>query len=127
DALLRAIRRAAEEVACRPVELTLSATGAPRPGTPAVVENLVFIGQEAVSNAVRHGQAKRVTVSLDYRADAMRLTVSDDGNGFDPEATRPGHYGLVGMRERAAHVRGRLTIDSAPGRGTTVEASVPVQ
>src|SRR5690606_16689105 len=82
DDLLRAIRRAAEEVACGPVELTLSATGAPRPGTPAVVENLVFIGQEAVSNAVRHGQAKRVTVSLDYRADAMRLTVSDDGNGF---------------------------------------------
>jgi signal transduction histidine kinase len=125
--LLRALRRAAEEAAAsRPVELTVSSTGAPRLGTAAVVENLVFIGQEAVSNAVRHGHASRVTVSLDYEADAMRLTVSDDGGGFDPETARPGHYGLVGMRERAEHLRGHLAIQSAPGRGTRVEASVPV-
>jgi two-component system NarL family sensor kinase len=56
----------------------------------------------------------------------MRLTVSDDGGGFDPETARPGHYGLVGMRERAEHLRGHLAIQSAPGHGTRVEASVPV-
>jgi len=123
----RALRRAAEEaVAGRSVELTVSAIGVPPTGTPAVGENLVFIAQEAVSNAVRHGRPSRVTVTLDYLHDAIRLAVQDDGCGFEPHHAVPGHYGLTGMRERAEHLRGRLTIDSAPGRGTLVETVVPI-
>lgn len=125
--LSRAMRRAAEEaVAGRPVELAVSAKGVPPPGTPKLGENLVFIGQEAVSNAVRHGRPSRVTVTLDYLQDTIRLAVEDDGCGFEPLEPVPGHYGLTGMRERAKDLRGRLTIDSAPGRGTRVETVVPI-
>ena len=123
----RALRRAVEEaVAGRSVELTVSAKGVPPPGAPAMGENLVFIAQEAVSNAVRHGGPSRVTVTLDYLHDAIRLAVEDDGCGFEPHRAVPGHYGLTGMRERAEHLRGRLTIDSVPGRGTLVETVVPI-
>jgi signal transduction histidine kinase len=126
--LLRALRRAAEEAAAgRPVELAVSARGLPPPGTPTADENLVLIGQEAVSNAVRHGGPKRVTVTLDYQPDAIRLAIEDDGCGFEPNEPVPGHYGLTGMRERAERLRGRLTIESAPGRGTRVETVVPVR
>ena len=110
----------------RSVELTVSAKGVPPPGAPAMGENLVFIAQEAVSNAVRHGGPSRVTVTLDYLHDAIRLAVEDDGCGFEPQRAVPGHYGLTGMRERAEHLRGRLTIDSVPGRGTLVETVVPI-
>jgi signal transduction histidine kinase/ligand-binding sensor domain-containing protein len=124
--LSRALRRAAEEaVGERAVELSVFAKGEPTSGTPIVKENLVFIGQEAVSNAVRHGSPSRVTVTLDYQHGAVRLAIEDDGCGFEPHDV-PGHYGLTGMRERAEHLRGRLTIDSAPGRGTRVETVVPI-
>jgi signal transduction histidine kinase len=66
-----------------------------------------------------------VTVTLDYQHGAVRLAIEDDGCGFEPHDV-PGHYGLTGMRERAEHLRGRLTIDSAPGRGTRVETVVPI-
>ena len=88
---------------------------------------MLLIGQEAVSNAVLHGQARRVAVELDYGNEQMSLRVADDGCGFDPEAAlkASGHYGLVSMRERAEQVRGRITIASAPGRGTEIETVVP--
>ena len=123
-----ALRHAAEEaVAGRAVELAVSARGVPPPATPTVDENLVLIGQEAVSNAVRHGRPKRVTVALDYSHDVVRLVVEDDGCGFAPNEPVPGHYGLTGMRERTERLGGRLTIESAPGRGTRVETVVPVR
>jgi signal transduction histidine kinase len=126
--LARALRRAAEQaVAGRSVELAVSASGVPPVNTPAVDENLVYIGQEAVSNAVRHGRPSRVSVRIDYSDDTIRLAIEDDGCGFEPQHARPGHYGLTGMRERAEHLRGRVTIDSAPGRGTRVETVVPVR
>jgi signal transduction histidine kinase len=125
--LSRALRRAVEEaVADRPVELAVSQQGVPRPGAPAMGQDLVLIGQEAVSNAVRHGRPNRVTVTLDYLKDTIRLAIEDDGCGFEPDKPVSGHYGLIGMRERAADLRGRLTIDSSPGRGTRVEAVVPI-
>ncbi len=81
---------------------------------------------EAVTNAVRHGNADEVTVELS-NGDGIRLCVVDGGTGFDPsEAGRPGHgFGLTSMRERAEALGGRLTIDSRPGAGTRVEVSLP--
>lgn len=112
----------------RPVHLDLVVSGVPQRCPPRVKEQLLLIGQEAVNNAVRHGQPTRVDLELECDEHSARLRVSDDGRGFDPvDASRAaGHYGLRGMRERAEQVRGTIFIDSAPGRGTRVEATVPM-
>ena len=126
--LPRALREAGERViAGRPVELDVKVNGAARTSASRVDEQLLLIGQEALSNAVRHGRATTVTVELDYSDDETRLRVRDDGCGFDTdEAYRlQGHYGLMSMRERAEQVRGHVVISSVPGKGTAVEAIVP--
>jgi signal transduction histidine kinase/ligand-binding sensor domain-containing protein len=126
--LPKALREAGERViAGRPVKLDVRVSGAARRAGSRADEQLLLIGQEALSNAVRHGRATAVTVELDYGDDQTRLSVRDDGCGFDPgEACRlQGHYGLVSMRERAEQLRGRIVISSVPGEGTAVEAVVP--
>ncbi|HFC08521.1 MAG TPA: sensor histidine kinase [Chloroflexi bacterium] len=82
---------------------------------------LYRIAYEALTNAVRHGQPHQINVSLWLRPPAFRLAIADDGQGFDPTHTPSGHWGLVGMRERAERLGASLAIDSAPGRGTRVE------
>ena len=126
--LPRALREAGERViAGRSVELDVKVSGAARPSASLVDEQLLLIGQEALSNAVRHGGATTVTVELDYSEDETRLRVRDDGCGFDPDEAYQvqGHYGLVNMRERAEQVRGHVVISSVPGQGTDVQAIVP--
>jgi signal transduction histidine kinase/ligand-binding sensor domain-containing protein len=124
NALKQAGERAIGE---RPVALEFTVTGTPHRCAPVVEEQLLLIGQEAVNNAVQHGRATRVGMEITYDDGHTRLRVSDDGCGFDPGALNGahGHYGLISMRERAEQVRGRVRIDSAPGRGTLVEAVVP--
>jgi ligand-binding sensor domain-containing protein/two-component sensor histidine kinase len=127
--LPQALREAAERaIGGRPVELDVTVKGTPHTCAAAIEEQLLLIGQEAVNNAVLHGQARRVAVELDYGEDQMSLRVADDGCGFDPAAAMQaaGHYGLVSMRERAGQVRGRITIASTPGNGTEIETVVPV-
>jgi signal transduction histidine kinase len=89
---------------------------------PGPIEmNLLRIGQEAVGNAVKHGRARAVTIELRYTPDFVRLTVTDDGRGFDAEqANRTGHFGILDMRERAQSMGSRLNIQSDPAKGTTV-------
>jgi len=89
---------------------------------PTEVEyNLLRIAQEAVLNAVKHSKARTVKVSLDSSPDRVALIVNDDGAGFDSGGSVPvGHYGLIGMRERAAQIGAKIGIASTPGRGTTV-------
>jgi signal transduction histidine kinase len=87
------------------------------------------VAQEALHNALRHAQAKTVTVRLTDHAvncGGVRLEVVDDGLGFEPSAVRRAgrSLGLVSMRDRAKSVRGRLTVDSAPGQGTTIRLEV---
>jgi ligand-binding sensor domain-containing protein len=126
--LPQALREAAERViAGRPVELDVTVKGTPHTYAASVEEQLLLIGQEAISNAVLHGHARRVAVELDYGDDRMSLRVADDGCGFDPQIAlnAPGHYGLVNMRERAEQVRGRIKIASTPGSGTEIETVVP--
>lgn len=111
----------------RPIALDLVVTGTPQRCSTPVLEQLLLICQEAVTNAVQHGQPKHVGVDLEYRSDAVRVRVRDDGCGFDPAVvgTAGGHYGVISMRERAAQVRGSVTIASTPGQGTLVETVVP--
>lgn len=116
----RALERAVTEVADR-YDVPLTFTADPLVTVPQDhVEALVRIAREAVGNAVRHAGAQRVTVVLRDRA----LTVRDDGRGFDAStAARSGGFGLTSMRERAEAMGARLTVESAPGRGTEVRTT----
>jgi signal transduction histidine kinase len=90
-------------------------------------EALLRVAQEALHNALRHSGAGRVEVTLEKCGPGAVLRVTDDGSGFDPTAIRRAgrHLGLVSMRDRAGGVGGTLTVESAPGKGTTIEMEVP--
>ncbi len=85
------------------------------------------IVQEALANVARHAGARRVTVRLARQGSRVTATVRDDGVGFDPGSARPGGFGLVTMRERAALLGGALEVRSRPGRGAEVRLSVAVE
>jgi signal transduction histidine kinase len=92
---------------------------------PGDIETTVYrVVQEALTNAAKHSGAKRVSVLLRRRGDALSVVVEDDGGGFDPGAPVSG-IGLSGMRERLALVRGRFAVESS-GSGTTIAAEVPL-
>ncbi|MPY50058.1 GAF domain-containing sensor histidine kinase [Streptomyces acidicola] len=90
-------------------------------------EAMLRVAQEALHNALRHSGADRVEVTLERRDATAVLRVRDDGSGFQPATVRRAgrHLGLVSMRDRASGVGGRLTVESAPGKGTTIEMEVP--
>ena len=94
---------------------------------PLLVEdNLLRIGQEALGNAVRHAHPTRLTIRLAATPNHASLVITDNGRGMHEGARKPGHFGLVGMEERAARIGGSLTISSAPDTGTTVRVDVPL-
>jgi len=95
---------------------------------PSSVEmNLLRIGQEAVGNAAKHGQAKRIEIVLSYAPANVELSVRDDGRGFDPSQTAStGHFGLLDMRERARCLGCDLRVESGPSRGTSITVKVPL-
>jgi signal transduction histidine kinase len=83
--------------------------------------------REALANAVRHARASAVTISAHVERGSLILKASDDGVGFDMTAgSAEGHHGLRNMTNRARMLDGRLDIESAPGRGTTIKLSVPL-
>jgi signal transduction histidine kinase len=90
-------------------------------------EAMLRVAQEALHNALRHSGAEHVRVTLDKRGPGAVLRVTDDGSGFEPHAVRHAgrHLGLVSMRDRSSGVGGRLTVESEPGKGTTIEMEVP--
>ncbi len=83
------------------------------------------IVQECLTNVACHAQAAHVVVILSYRDDELSLTVKDDGKGLEQGGGRRNSYGLVGIRERAAHFGGDMKVVSAPSQGTSVEVSLP--
>jgi signal transduction histidine kinase/ligand-binding sensor domain-containing protein len=108
-----------------------SVTGRPRACTGDADVQLLRIAQEAVANAVKHGRATHIHITLGFEKDGVRLTIADNGCGFVPEERDPApasgeHLGLLTMRERAARLRGHLALISSPGVGTTIEAAVPL-
>lgn len=109
-------------------QASLEVTGRPRRFAPVLENNLLRVGQEAITNAARHARAKQLKVTLDFGEKQFRLTVWDNGRGFDPAKppTSSGGFGLVGMKERAAEVKGELTIRSEPDRGTEIKLTVPL-
>jgi signal transduction histidine kinase len=99
-------------------------TGAPRQLPPAWDEQLLRIGQETLTNAIRHGHARRIAMQLDFSDDAVLLRLTDDGRGFDANSAFDG-LGLAGIKARVSSMGGRLSIDSAADSGTTISVSVP--
>lgn len=127
DGLAETVRKHLEVVGrAHGLAVRVSSRGVRRPA--AEVEAAMYrIVQEAVTNVVRHAQAASVEVEIDVGGDVVTVQVGDDGTGFDPSARgiRARHLGLTSMRERAQAAGGACTIDSAPGRGTTVRVEVP--
>ena len=116
------------------VTMTLDADERPA-GTPRLEPELEItcfrIVQEAVTNAIRHADARDLRVHLDRSADRIALRIRDDGRGFDvgvrlESAAADGHLGVVGMRERVRAHGGGFRLDSRPGAGTTIEVELPL-
>jgi ligand-binding sensor domain-containing protein/signal transduction histidine kinase len=102
-------------------------SGAPRRLAAEQENNLLRIGQESVTNALRHAGAHLIEVNLSFEPKTVELRVRDDGCGFDPGAHAQGfggHYGLLGIRERAAQIGGELSLASSPGAGTEIKVRV---
>jgi signal transduction histidine kinase len=95
---------------------------------PVTENNLLRIGQEAITNAAKYAQAKSILVALDFEARQMRLSVSDDGKGFNVQSPPPseGGFGLTGMRERAEQLHAEFSVTSEPGEGTIVTLVLPL-
>jgi signal transduction histidine kinase len=126
--LARSLGEFAEVVAGgSPVEVSMRVHGAGRRLEAQVEEDLLRIGQEAISNAVRHAAATHLRIELSYEASHVALRIVDDGIGFNPELTPNAgiHMGLSSMRERAEQIGGRLSIVSARETGTRVEVIAP--
>jgi two-component system sensor histidine kinase DegS len=90
-------------------------------------DNLLRICEEAVANAVKHGRPTHVEVILEFNPNEVQLGIRDNGCGFDPrsDASKGGHFGLLGMKERVEAMSGFLSIDSAPGKGTRLLVTIP--
>jgi signal transduction histidine kinase len=120
--LTPALRKMAEDTAVR-YGLTLDmAEISQLPSLAPDVEQCIYrVAQEAISNAVKHANARKLTVKLEHTGDKVHLTVQDDGAGFDViKNIKNGHFGLEGMQERAKLAGGTLEVKSQPGEGTTV-------
>jgi signal transduction histidine kinase/ligand-binding sensor domain-containing protein len=102
--------------------------GTVRALSPELEREILRIAQEALANIVRHAKATQVYVSLRYHSNQAALKIKDDGLGFDMNEpfSSSGHFGLQGMRERAAQIGAQLQIESYPGRGTVVLLEVPI-
>jgi signal transduction histidine kinase len=138
DAISDVTRRWAE---VNRIDAVLTTTGDPRPMHADVEVTLLRTAQEALANVAKHAKASRVGLTLSYMEDLVTLDVRDDGVGFDVGAARQartidpdvkrtngsatGGFGLTGMRQRVQRLAGRLEIESEPGGGTAISASVP--
>jgi ligand-binding sensor domain-containing protein/signal transduction histidine kinase len=110
-------------------EFRVSVQGAPRNLHPIVREEGFLIAREALGNAFQHSGAKNIEAEVTYGDDAFHVRVRDDGQGIGSSvlqaAGKPGHFGLIGMRERAAKIGGHLEVWSKPDAGTEVDLRVP--
>jgi two-component system sensor histidine kinase UhpB len=93
---------------------------------PSLALTLYRIVQEGLINALRHAQASRVQIDLHSDAERVRVTITDDGVGLPADWSRPGHFGLRGLKERVASLGGELTVTNDQGRGVRLAAEIPL-
>jgi signal transduction histidine kinase/ligand-binding sensor domain-containing protein len=126
--LAAALRDASRQI-IEPTDIRLHLDVEPAPtGLPPEVEyHLLRIGTEAVTNAAKHSGARSIEVVLKNDASRVNLRVKDDGRGFreNGNGSEAGHYGIIGMRERASQIGADFELDTRPGYGTTVNVIVP--
>ncbi len=123
DLAARLSKMVNQVTASSPAKARVEVHGTYRPLGSALEDQLVRIGQEAVTNAVRHAHAENIAIELVFEPKKLRMTIADDGRGFAIEANGrgpAGHFGLQGMRERAEQIKAELKVDSKPGEGTRV-------
>jgi PAS domain S-box-containing protein len=126
DGLVQALRTHATAVQRR-TGLVIVVDAEPVDRLSLVAEEALYrIGQEALHNVVKHANASNTTIRIARDGDAVRLSVTDDGVGFDPDTVPRGHLGLIGMRQRIDLVGGELLVESQASEGTTIAASVPI-
>ena len=110
-------------------DIGVTSHGAPRALDPQIVDETVRIAGEALFNAARHAQADQIRVLVTYTASGLSVGIHDDGRGFDvtapPRSELEGHYGLVGMRERARRMGANLSLESQLGAGAHIVLTVP--
>jgi len=108
------------------IETRIEVTGQSRRLAPQVENDLLRIGQEGISNAIKHAAASRLTLRLEFEPGKVRLRIADNGRGFDPNASHraTSRFGLKGMHERVRQMAATLRIESAPGQGTEVLVEV---
>src|SRR5580704_884990 len=104
----------------------LTVTGRPRALSPSVIPVAVRIMEEGLTNVVKHAGATSIWLTVAYERRLVRITLADDGHGFDLAGAREGHWGIVGMQERADEIGGRLRLRSAPESGTEVVLAIPI-
>jgi signal transduction histidine kinase len=114
------------------VGVDFHSTGLDGKRLPSPIETALYrVVQEGLTNVLKHAQARRVSLIIQSSLDQVLAILEDDGRGFDADAAISsrgprGRLGLLGMRERVALVGGTLTIESTPGRGTTIFARIPL-
>jgi len=126
--LAEALSEAATKLVPESIRTTIREEGGALELHPTVFEEMLRIGEEAVANAARHSGASAIIIELAYQSQLLRMTIRDNGVGVDPkiiEAGRAGHFGLLGMRERAQRIRAQFSILSRPSAGAEVTLTVP--
>lgn len=114
-------------LASTPIQSQVQVSGTYRQLSQTIEDNLLRIGQEAVTNAIKHAGAQHLRVELSYVSDSVKLRVQDNGCGFDSSHGSPnGHFGLIGMRERVTQMGGQLSITSRQNEGTEIMVEVPL-
>jgi signal transduction histidine kinase len=122
------LRRIAERAADNGLEANFRLFGAYRALAAETEQEILRIAQEAIHNVKKHAGASQLTVQLEYLPNEVSLEVRDDGKGLTTNGkleSGPGHYGLTGMKERAAAIGGTLEVTGMPGEGTTVRLKTP--
>ncbi len=131
NALSQAFTLVGEELLpnCPATAFRVVTEGGPEELHALVQDDVYRIGREALVNAFSHAQAQEIELELAYKRSELQLRVRDDGRGIDPDVldtgSRPGHWGLTGMRERARKMKAHLDIRSRHGAGTEIELRVP--
>lgn len=116
------------QVAGSPVDLVVTAAGTPQRLSGERTAQVLRIAQEAVANALQHAQARRIEVRLVFDSDSLLMEIADDGRGFDVSGAarlEEGHFGITGMKERAANIHAGFAIQS-DNAGTRITLRVPV-
>lgn len=126
--LASALRNLAHQMtAGKQIKVDFTQRGKLRPLSPETEVHLLRIGEEALTNALRHAQASRVWIELAFNRNATRLSVRDNGRGFKaPTSSSNGGFGQVSLRERAKQIGAKITVKSEPGSGTRVVAVIPM-